>query len=473
MEAAFSDELRIGQSLMGHGEVSRGVQEILDGLAEAAVVQTPFRRALVSLYERPIGPSGATRVLACGSRGLSEGDQAMIRAALREGREISGERFSPEYLVGSSYFIPQGSFVEELGPRVVSRRIFLRPDGWRRHDVLLTPMRAGEQFIGAISVDDPRDGAFPEGTRLGVLERLAGLGEAALRRDSAPGGAPNADREALFAALAEHCMAGLLVTREERVEYANRRVLELFGYNKGELQVMRPWWQLIHPEDRRQLMEGDTARKGIRARAVRKDGSSVWVLVRSYVMEFDGQQAHLVDLWDISEQVETEGALKQKALRDPLTGLFNRHYFDETIRAELKRAQRYGRSFTLVVADLQGFKRVNDRLGHTKGDDVLRSIASILKDALRESDWLVRYGGDEFLVVLPETASPVDVVLQRLQSAVEAWSREHLPDIRISLDVGWATWSPGCGRSVRDLLKAADAQMYEAKRTDHRPEGEG
>jgi diguanylate cyclase (GGDEF)-like protein/PAS domain S-box-containing protein len=318
-------------------------------------------------------------------------------------------------------------------------------------------------------VDDPRDGAIPSHATLKTLERLARLGEAALPRSAGPPDDETAEKLTLFSFLAEHCMAGLFVTKDERVDYVNRRVVDLFGYTNEELRAMRPWWQVIHPEDRPGLTDGRTNNDGLRARAVRKDGSLVWILVRTYQLELNGQEAHLVDLWDISEQIETEGALKQKALRDPLTGLYNRHYFEESIRVELRRALRYNRSFTLVMADLKGFKRVNDTLGHAKGDEVLQSIASLLKATVRESDWLVRYGGDEFLIVLPETASPVDIVLARLQSAVEDWSREHLPEIPLSLDVGRATWTPGCDRSVTDLVRAADTSMYEAKRASASP----
>jgi len=447
------------------------VQRVLDELVHAVLLQTPFRRALVSLYEDPIHPTGRTRtrVVACAASGLPEPDEVQIRALLANGWEVSAARFSREFEVGTSYYIPQLARLDGVGPRLVSRRRFLRPNAWRSHDLLLSPLRGAEGYIGSLSVDDPRDGAAPSSTALRTLGRLARLGEAALPRREASVDGETVEQPTLFAVLAEHCMAGLLVTKRDQVEYVNRRVVDLFGYTRDELQAMRPWWQIIHPEDRLGLTDGRTDQEGTRARAVRKDGSIAWVLVWTYELELNGQQAHLVDLWDISQQVETEGVLQQKALRDPLTGLYNRHYFEESIRAELRRAQRYDRSFTLVMADLKGFKRVNDSLGHAKGDEVLQSIGAVLKATVRESDWLVRYGGDEFLVVLPETASPVDIVLARLQSAVEDWSREHLPQIPLSLDVGRATWAPGCGLSVRDLVRTADASMYEAKRASSPP----
>jgi diguanylate cyclase (GGDEF)-like protein/PAS domain S-box-containing protein len=446
-------------------------QRIMDELARAALLQTPFRRALITRYERPIHPEAQTRtrVVAYATSGLSERDEAQVHALLESGWEVSAARFSRQHKIGASYYIPQPSDFKGCQPRVPSRRRFMRPGGWSANDLLLVPLYCAEGCFGTLSVDDPRDGAIPSRSTLETLEGLARLGSGLLT--SAPGLSDDetAEKLTLFSFLAEHCMVGLLVTKDEQVDYVNRRVVDLFGYTREELRAMRPWWQVIHPEDRLGLTGGGTSRDGIRARAIRKDGSQVWVLVRTYQLELNGQEAHLVDLWDISEQIETEGALKQKALRDPLTGLYNRHYFEESIRAELRRARRYNRSFTLVMADLKGFKRVNDSLGHAKGDEVLQSIASVLKAAVRESDWLVRYGGDEFLIVLPETASPVDIVLARLQTAVEDWSRKNLPEIRLSLDVGRATWTPGCERSVTDLVRAADASMYEAKRASAAP----
>ncbi|MBC7093774.1 GGDEF domain-containing protein [Candidatus Bipolaricaulota bacterium] len=447
----------------GTDPVERPVQAVLEALADAVLRQTLFRRVVVSLYEQPLTASASSqsRVRAYAARGLTTDDAAALQRFVAEGGTVSGARFAPEFRVGGSYYIRAGSV--DIQPRVASRRRFLCPDGWHPNDLLLTPMESGDGILGVISVDDPRDGAKPGRPCLQVLQDLARMGVTALQHAQLL--QEMAEQHELFRILAENCMAGFLVTQGDRLCYANERAVELFGYSRDELLAMRPWWQILHPDERASVLGGDAGvrRAGVRARAVRKDTSTVWLLVRTYPMEYQRRQAHLVDLWDITEQVQTEGMLKQKAMRDPLTGLFNRHYFDESIHGELKRSQRYGRSFTLLMADLRGFKRVNDRLGHAKGDEVLREIAHVIRKTLRESDWVIRYGGDEFLIVLPETPSPVDAVVQRLRTAVEEWNREHLPDIPLTIDVGWVTWSPESRQSIRELLEAADAQMYEDK----------
>jgi diguanylate cyclase (GGDEF)-like protein len=167
---------------------------------------------------------------------------------------------------------------------------------------------------------------------------------------------------------------------------------------------------------------------------------------------------------DVSDRIQAEELLKEKALRDPLTGFRNRGYFDDAIQIEIERSKRYKREFTLMMADLTNFKQVNDRLGHQEGDRVLAGLAAILQDALRDSDWVVRYGGDEFLLVLPETGALVEGLVHRLSQDVDQWCAEHCPQVPLSIDFGWATWRPDDAKPIADMIRAADQMLYQNKR---------
>ena len=153
-------------------------------------------------------------------------------------------------------------------------------------------------------------------------------------------------------------------------------------------------------------------------------------------------------------------------MRDPLTGLRNRAYFNDAIQLELSRSRRYKRQFTLMMADLRGFKIINDTLGHQEGDRILIGIAGVLRDQLRDSDWIVRYGGDEFLFVLPETGDELATLVNRLETSVSDWGRKNTPSgIEVAVDFGWSMWVPDDSRTISELIQAADSQLYEMKRS--------
>ena len=149
------------------------------------------------------------------------------------------------------------------------------------------------------------------------------------------------------------------------------------------------------------------------------------------------------------------------ALLDPLTGLFNRRYIEQRLEDEIKRSQRHGRTLSVILFDLDEFKQVNDTYGHGAGDSLLKAFADRLSKATRGSDASARYGGDEFLVVLPE-CKPENVqhVLKRLEGIHVEIEGHNLP---VALSAGWAELLPG--ESTKELLARADAALYANKRS--------
>lgn len=157
-------------------------------------------------------------------------------------------------------------------------------------------------------------------------------------------------------------------------------------------------------------------------------------------------------------------------ITDELTGCFNKRYLDQNLPREIDRASRLGHSISIILADIDHFKQVNDTHGHPVGDQVLRSFSSRLKACVRcDVDWVARYGGEEFLVVLPETdVAGGHSVGERLRMHVEQTSfSSDNGDIPITASFGVAgsdTHTPKKGISAEELLQRADQNLYQAKR---------
>jgi diguanylate cyclase (GGDEF)-like protein len=145
---------------------------------------------------------------------------------------------------------------------------------------------------------------------------------------------------------------------------------------------------------------------------------------------------------------------------DAVTNVFARSFLHDSLQGEIARAERATRPLCLLMCDLDDFKHLNDRYGHLMGDYVLSQVAAILKSCVRGSDYIVRYGGDEFLLVLPETDEKgAEIVRARIHQKLADWDRtSHLLDMPISLSVGLYSHIPG--QSGEQDVAEADARMY-------------
>jgi diguanylate cyclase (GGDEF)-like protein len=169
----------------------------------------------------------------------------------------------------------------------------------------------------------------------------------------------------------------------------------------------------------------------------------------------------------MSEQIESVMYLRarteelhKQAVLDPLTGLYNRRYADERLKAEAARSTRHGYVLSVLVFDLNNFKPINDRLGHAAGDLVLKEFAIRLQSVVRASDLAVRTGGDEFMIILPECSSDqVPTMLSRIGTPDTQY---HGEKILIEYAAGWAGFRSG--ETPEKMLERADAHLYENKR---------
>ncbi|MCU7647831.1 putative bifunctional diguanylate cyclase/phosphodiesterase [Pseudomonas piscis] len=176
------------------------------------------------------------------------------------------------------------------------------------------------------------------------------------------------------------------------------------------------------------------------------------------------QKAMVVTLLDMSEVRHLHQQLEYQAVTDPLTGLLNRRGFYQTVESILLRSDRSGKSLVLLYLDLDGFKRVNDSLGHDAGDRILRWVSEQLKEGLHSFDIIGRMGGDEFTALLelgfPEQAAKV---AERLIERLSITQQIDGMDVVLGASIGIAIY-PDCGSNLDGLLRAADIAMYEAKR---------
>jgi diguanylate cyclase (GGDEF)-like protein len=164
----------------------------------------------------------------------------------------------------------------------------------------------------------------------------------------------------------------------------------------------------------------------------------------------------------ISRTIQHE-LVQQQSFTDPLTEIYNRHSLQDMANRFISHARRSKKPLTLMLIDVDRFKDVNTRFGHLTGDVVLANVAGLLKHSVRGSDAVFRYGGDEFLIILADTAAGGTThVVERIRAGLAEWNRAgHLEGFTLELSIGVAEWSDG--KNLEELLDSADQGMFAAK----------
>jgi diguanylate cyclase (GGDEF)-like protein/PAS domain S-box-containing protein len=286
-----------------------------------------------------------------------------------------------------------------------------------------------------------------------------------------------AEAQRRFELAFDHAPIGVaLVSLGGRLLRVNRALCEMFGYTQDELlastfQELTDTDNLTSDlEQLRRMMDGEIASYEMEKRYAHRDGSQVWALLSvSLVRDEGGEPLHFIaQILDITERRRLERELRHLAEHDTLTGLRNRRSFGAALTGELNRERRYGGESALLMIDLDGFKEVNDTLGHAAGDLLLRAVAEQIVERVRDTDLPARLGGDEFAVLLPNTARDgaevlaIDLVqtLRELRVEVGGGGRAG---ITASVGIAVSSELPD-DRDEETMLAAADLAMYEAKR---------
>jgi diguanylate cyclase (GGDEF)-like protein/PAS domain S-box-containing protein/hemerythrin-like metal-binding protein len=259
-----------------------------------------------------------------------------------------------------------------------------------------------------------------------------------------------------------------LIDLDGNIFEVNKPLCEMFGYSKEELET-KNLLDIWVPEERTvALAEFKKASTGAKARTIferrylNKQGEILITEVsRGLARSQDGKPLYFIGSFrDITESKRLQTMLEEQASTDPLTGTMNRTRIEERATFELMRSDRYGDRFSLMMIDLDHFKNVNDTFGHLAGDRVLRGFCEIARNCLRATDVLGRWGGEEFVVLLPETGlKGAQLLADRLRVTLAGLRFDG--DIGVTASMGVAGYKEG--DELATLMARADAALYRAK----------
>jgi diguanylate cyclase (GGDEF)-like protein/PAS domain S-box-containing protein len=190
----------------------------------------------------------------------------------------------------------------------------------------------------------------------------------------------------------------------------------------------------------------------------KKDETPYWL--EQNIIPLKNEQGEIVSYMSVGVDITAQKELERISITDKLTNIFNRRKLDEELASEYVRAVRYEQNLSVLLMDIDYFKKVNDTYGHQTGDYVLQTLAKILKQNVRNSDILGRYGGEEFMIICPQTNENEALLLaEKLRSSVEAFVFDEVNNITISIGISQLS----AQSNAKEMVKIADKALYEAK----------
>ena len=277
------------------------------------------------------------------------------------------------------------------------------------------------------------------------------------------------EAEALFKTLFAKTPIGIFITQDEKIRMVNPEFRKLTLFSEEELLGMDAL-SLIVPEDRSyfvgrtEMMIKTEKVRPLEGRIIRKDQTIRWCIGSFNAIRYQGGPAILGSLVDITDRKQAEETILELAYYDTLTGLPNRALFNDRFTLAVTTALRGQKMLALMMIDLDRFKDINDTLGHSAGDELLKGVSRRLTGLLRKGDTIARMGGDEFILLLPEMArcEDAEIVAAKILKAIQVPFVIDGNNLSVTASIGIAIY-PGDGREMDVLMKNADHAMYRAK----------
>lgn len=287
------------------------------------------------------------------------------------------------------------------------------------------------------------------------------------------------ESESIFHGLVNQSLVGIVIIEDGKLTYTNNKFNDIFGYSQGEtermsvLDIVDASSHAFVSEMLRQRLFEKKETVDYIFKGRRKDGQLIDVEAHSSVLKLSNKIAIISLLMDVTDRLHAEKEvlilnekLMQQSTHDALTGLYNRRYLETSLDRELILAKRHGHSISLIMADIDHFKNINDQYGHLAGDEVLRFFGKLIQQNARDSDIFCRYGGEEFLLIFPTMTKDNAIKrAEKLRCAIEA-ARIHYDKTFISVTCSYGVSAyPNDGLDSDALIAAADSAMYESKIT--------
>jgi len=269
----------------------------------------------------------------------------------------------------------------------------------------------------------------------------------------------------LVNSIVKNTQVGVLVFDIDNIYYENDYLLELLGYTHEDIKTLSIF-DILSPMHVKDIIEALTNKTPIilqEFHILNKKNQTLYVKGSlNFIKDVENKPVAVFTFVDITKEKELSDMLLKQSTEDPLTGIYNRRYLENKLEEYIKLAQRHNRPLSVIMFDIDFFKHINDTFGHDVGDKVLKAIAKVVSENIRNTDIFARYGGEEFVIIAPETTKEdAKILAEKLRSLIRNLHFEE--GINVTCSFGVASLEKHDTKET--LLKRADDALYEAKKT--------